>query len=55
MFAEISHKIQKLKVLKMDLESQKRKSSFRNVSEASIKAKVEYAIKNLIEAPKKTP
>ena len=36
----------------MDLESRQRKSSFKNVSENSIKAKVEYAIKHLQEAPK---
>jgi site-specific DNA recombinase len=49
---EITHKVQELKNLKMNLESQKRKSSFKNVSEVSITARVQYAIKHLSEAPK---
>lgn len=49
---EITAKVQELKILKMELESQRRKSSFQNVSEDSIKARVEYAIKYLQEAPK---
>ena len=49
---EITGKVQELKNLKMELESQQRKSSFNNVSESSIKARVEYAIKHLTEAPK---
>lgn len=49
---EITQKLQELKNLKMELESQKRKSSFKNVSESSILARVQYAIRNLSEAPK---
>jgi site-specific DNA recombinase len=49
---EITQKVQELKNLKMELESQKRKSSFKNVSESSILARVQYAIKHLSEAPK---
>lgn len=50
--AEITQKIQELKNLKMDLESQKRRSNFQQVSENSIAARVQYAIKHLQEAPK---
>ncbi len=49
---EISGKVKELKNLKMELESQKRKSTFKNVSESSIKSRIEYAIKHLQEAPK---
>lgn len=49
---EISDKIKELKKLKVELDSQKRKSSFKNVSESSIKARIEYAIKHLQKAPK---
>lgn len=49
---EINKKTQELKAQQMDLESQKIKTTLRGVSENSIKARVEYAIKHLNEAPK---
>ncbi len=49
---EISDKIKELKHLKIELESQKRKTTLKNVNESSIKSRIEYAIKNLQEAPK---
>lgn len=49
---EINRKIQELKAQHLELESQKRKTSLQGVSGSSIKARIEYAIKHLAEAPK---
>lgn len=49
---EITKKTQELNAGLLELESQKRKSTQSGVSESSLKARVEYAIKHLSEAPK---
>ena len=48
---EINKKIEELKSLKLDLESEIRKSSQGSVNENSIRQRIEYAIKRLQEAP----
>ena len=49
---EINKKMRELKAQKLDLETQKIKTTSHGVSENSIRARVEYAVKHLNEAPK---
>lgn len=49
---EINRKTQELKAQRLELESQKRKTTLHGVSGNSIRNRVEYAIKHLAEAPK---